>query len=63
FEGVLDADDAFARIEGGDVTVAAWDGPGGALAFALDGTTGAAGVGVAPTAEQAMALLDALVDR
>lgn len=63
FEGVLDADNAFARIEGGEVTVAAWDGPGGTLAFALDGTTGAAGVAVAPTAEQAMALLDALVER
>jgi len=62
FEAVLDADATFTRLEGGDVTVARWDGPGGALAFALDGMMGAAGVAVAPSMDEATALLDALVD-
>ncbi|MBT3941531.1 MAG: hypothetical protein HOC77_09785 [Chloroflexi bacterium] len=61
-EAVLDADAAFTRLESGDVTISLWDGPGGTLAFALDGSTGAAGVAVAPTLQQATALLSALVD-
>jgi len=62
FEAVLDADAAFTRLEGDDMTIARWDGPGGILAFALDGATGAAGVAVAPSVDEATALLDALVD-
>ena len=47
---------------GGEVTITLWEGPGGVVAFALDGTTGAAGMAVAPTASQATTLLEALVD-
>lgn len=61
FEAVLDADTTFTRLEGGNVAIARWDGPGGVLAFALDGVTGAAGVAVAPSADEATALLDAIV--
>ena len=60
-ERALDAADDFARLDGGSATIAVWDGPGGVLAFALDETTGAAGVAVAPTLDQATALLNALV--
>ena len=63
FEAVLDADATFTRLEGGDVTVARWSGPGGVLAFALDGATGVAGVAVAPSVDEATALLDTLVVR
>ncbi len=62
FEAALDADAGFSRLQGGDVTTARWDGPGGVLAFALDGSTGAAGVAIAPRVDEATALLDALVD-
>ena len=63
FEAILDADATFTRLEGGDVTVARWSGPGGVLAFALDGATGVAGVAVAPSVDEATALLDTLVVR
>ena len=61
-EAVLDTDAGFTRLQGGDATIAKWDGPGGVLAFALDGATGAAGVAIAPSVDEATALLDALVD-
>ena len=60
-EIALDASAGFNNVDGGDETIEMWNGPGGVLAFALDETTGAAGVVVAPTADQATALLNALV--
>lgn len=59
-EQSLDDSAVFGRIERGDVTTALWMGQGGVLAFGLNETTGAAGVGVAPTADEAAALLGAL---
>jgi len=57
----LDDTDGFSSLDSGNATVEIWHGPGGVLAFALDDTSGAAGVAVAPTLDQAMTLLDALV--
>jgi hypothetical protein len=62
-EAVLDADAGFSRVEDGNSRVDEWNGPGGVLTFTLDGSTGAAGLAVAPTLDGATALLNALVNR
>lgn len=60
-EQALDADPTFTVRVSSDAIITSWDGQGGVLSFALDATTGAAGVAVAPTLDQAKSLLGALV--
>ena len=44
-----------------DVRIIRWGGPGGALAFALDGATEMAAIAVAPSVDEAAVVLDTLV--